>query len=244
MLYFAYGSNMLTARLRQRTPSATALTLGYLQGHILKCNKKGRDGSGKGNIELTGHLSDWVYGVVYQLDPLEKPQLDRAESLGYGYAQTRVEVVTPQGAMAAWTYYALRIDNTLQPYDWYKAFLVHGAQENHLPNHYLTSLAALKSITDPNPVRRQQNLDLLNWLQNIYKGYSRPMSQLRHFCKFRGGTDAQKSASRCGARDEGKSNAVVRVFPDWIICGSANGSPSLTHHCSQTIASPQPFPSE
>ena len=162
MLYFAYGSNMLTARLRQRTPSAQVLTSARLEGYVLKCNKQGRDGSGKGNIEATGLYSDRVYGVVYQLDPADKSRLDQAESLGVGYAQKMVRLTTPQGEIEALTYAALRIDDTLRPFHWYKALLVQGAQENELPRHYLLNLESIQAIEDPNQVRRQKNLMVIH----------------------------------------------------------------------------------
>ncbi len=167
MLYFAYGSNMLSVRLRQRTPSAQALGPASLRGHVLKFNKQGRDGSGKGNIEVTGQRSDVVHGVVFRINPSEKYRLDQAESLGYGYAQKRVRVTTPLGqALEGLTYYALRIDNTLHPYDWYKAFLMHGALEHDIPKSYRSTLEAVQAIKDPNLNRCQQNLAILNLHRN------------------------------------------------------------------------------
>ena len=53
--YFAYSSNMLTDRLRERVPSATAIGIGQLAGHSLRWDKRSeRDGSGKCDAEATG----------------------------------------------------------------------------------------------------------------------------------------------------------------------------------------------
>lgn len=44
---FAYDSNMLSARLRERAPSARALGVAVLRVHELKWHKVAKDGSGK-----------------------------------------------------------------------------------------------------------------------------------------------------------------------------------------------------
>ena len=45
--YFAYGSNLLTCRLRQRTPSARVVDRAILRQHELRWHKAATDGSGK-----------------------------------------------------------------------------------------------------------------------------------------------------------------------------------------------------
>src|SRR4249920_812082 len=91
--YFAYGSNMLTARLRERVPSATAIGIGRLEGHVLCWDKRSwRDGSGKCDAEYTGQRSDVVWGVVFEFELEEKPALDQAEGLGNGYMEKMVNI--------------------------------------------------------------------------------------------------------------------------------------------------------
>ena len=48
-LYFAYGSNMFTRRLKERTPSVAVADTGFVEGHRLAFDKVSRDGSGKAN---------------------------------------------------------------------------------------------------------------------------------------------------------------------------------------------------
>ena len=50
MLYFAYGSNMLTERLKARVSSATPIGKANLSDHGLRFHKKSKDGSGKCDI--------------------------------------------------------------------------------------------------------------------------------------------------------------------------------------------------
>ena len=129
--YFAYGSNMLTDRLRERVPSATAIGIGRLGGHELRWDKRsGHDGSGKCDAEATGRQEDVVWGVVFELDPDEKSALDRAEGLGAGYMDKTVQVSTDAGPVTAVMYYAIDKDASLRPYHWYKALVIAGAAGN------------------------------------------------------------------------------------------------------------------
>jgi len=59
--YFAYGSNMLKARLIERAPSALVRGTRYMEGYKIKHNKSSKDGSGKCNLAKTedDHKSLW-----------------------------------------------------------------------------------------------------------------------------------------------------------------------------------------
>jgi gamma-glutamylcyclotransferase len=85
MLYFAYGSNMCTARLRARVPSARPIAAACLENHRFAFHKISDDDSGKGDAFYTGEPADFVWGVVFDIDEGEKPRLDRHEGLGFGY---------------------------------------------------------------------------------------------------------------------------------------------------------------
>ena len=152
--YFAYGSNMLTARLRERVPSATAIGIGQLVGHALRWDKRSWwDESAKCDAEATARLSDVVWGVVFELDPEDKPALDIAEGLGAGYAEKMVGVKTEAGLVAATMYYATEKDPSLRPYHWYKALVIAGAHEHGLPTNYRSRLELVGTVSDPNPTR-------------------------------------------------------------------------------------------
>lgn len=162
---FVYGSNMLTTRLRERVPSAEALGIGHLPGYILKWHKPSRDGSGKCDIERSGRKEDVVWGVLFELDPVDKPALDRAEGLGKGYVERRVDVVTDRGIVRAWVYVATARDLTLRPYHWYKAFVVAGAREHGLPHEYVQLLETAASNRDSDAGRTAKNEKLLTACQ-------------------------------------------------------------------------------
>ena len=161
--YFAYGSNMLTRRLKadERAPSAEFVDTGYTSRRRLTFDKRSRDGSGKCDAEETGNETDRVYGVIFEIKCAHKPALDRAEGCGKGYKLKTVEVITKQRTVLAQTYIATIKGRALRPYHWYKALVVAGAVEHDLPNCYVEWLRVFESKEDPDPKRRAENEALL-----------------------------------------------------------------------------------
>lgn len=161
MKIFAYGSNMNINRLRERVPSATKIINGSLAGYKFAFNKISTDGSGKGNIQRSDDPNDMVWGVIFQIKESEKSLLDDAER---GYTDNILNLMDEDGkTVEAHTYIANanRINNDLLPYDWYKAFVVTGATQNHLPLEYIGKLKAFPFNTDPDIERMQGQLAIL-----------------------------------------------------------------------------------
>jgi AIG2-like family len=100
-----------------------------------------------------------VIGCVYEIPTNEKPALDRAEGLGAGYHEEIVHGLSPKGEKVVVCTYiadASFIDDSLQPYSWYKNFVLAGAEEHQLPPEYVESrIRAMHAIGDPNPQREQ-----------------------------------------------------------------------------------------
>ena len=162
--YFAYGSNLCSRRLRERTPSEAVVAVARLEGHVLRFHKVGyRDGSGKCNAFATGRPTDHLWGAVFAIDPVEKSCLDRAEGLGVGYEEITVEVNSTSGPMSAFTYVAdaEAIMPDLKPYTWYKEFVVTGAAEHDLSPEYVDTIRAVKAVHDPNEARRAAHEQVL-----------------------------------------------------------------------------------
>lgn len=138
MHYFAYGSNMSLSRLRERVPSAEAVGCFVLAGHDLRFHKSSKDGSGKCDAYFTSDSEDIIYGVLFKIDPNEKSALDKAEGLGYGYAEKEVTVrAHDDSSIVATTYIATNIDENLKPYSWYVNHVLVGAAEASLPSGYI-----------------------------------------------------------------------------------------------------------
>jgi len=164
LVYFAYGSNMFVPRLRKRVRSAKVQSVGKLTGYLLRFHKRSSDGSGKCNAFWTGNASDEVHGVLFAIDERHKPNLDRAEGLGEGYREERVDVTTSAGPVRAFVYLAEEdyIAESLRPYKWYKQFVVRGARQNGLPEKYVTRIEAVEAVEDPKKGRQQKNWRILN----------------------------------------------------------------------------------
>lgn len=159
MLYFAYGSNMSTRRIRQRVPSAQVLAVAALDGHRLAFHKLGRDGSAKCDAVTSETGGEQVHGVVYRIDPAHRPWLDAAEGLGSGYEYKTVTVrLTDGGSVSAFTYYATHLDPARKPYAWYKEHVLRGAMEHGLPAPYVDMIAGIPTETDRDPHRRDLEL--------------------------------------------------------------------------------------
>lgn len=157
ILNFAYGSNMLSARLRERVPSARSLGIAMLHGHELRWHKVARDGSGKCDIVAAAESDQRVYGIVYEIPIAEKPWLDRAEGLGLGYEEQTKTVEMAGRLIHVLAYVATHTQATLAPYSWYRALVVAGAEEHGLPASYVDGLRAVQSIEDPDPERHAKH---------------------------------------------------------------------------------------
>ncbi len=152
LLNFAYGSNMLSVRLRQRVPGARLVGTATLPGHALRWHKIAKDGSGKCNI-VAAEPASVVHGVLYEIPAHEKQHLDRAEGLGFGYEEKDVLVECKTGMLKATAYVATHIDEEILPFTWYKALVIAGAMEHGLPIAYVNELRAIEAKLDADAQR-------------------------------------------------------------------------------------------
>lgn len=160
LIYFAYGSNMSTKRLKARASSAKVLGIGVLNGYALVFHKVGKiDGSAKCDIVASRH--DQVFGVLFEISEREKTDLDRWEGLNQGYDVMEVEITTESGnGIAAITYHATITDPELQPFTWYKRHVLEGAREAGLPSAYIETIEKIPAIEDRNKKREAKELAL------------------------------------------------------------------------------------
>lgn len=163
-LYFAYGSNMMTARLQARCPSARPAGVAFAEDHQLTFWKRGRDGSGKGHLVRSAGARQ--PGVLFTLAAHDLIALDGFEGAGSGYRRVDDFAVrrkdTSEITQAA-VYIATDLDKTLQPYDWYLALILAGAREHAFDGEILRQLGAVPCRADPDPARatRHEALGLL-----------------------------------------------------------------------------------
>jgi gamma-glutamylcyclotransferase (GGCT)/AIG2-like uncharacterized protein YtfP len=165
IITFAYGSNMPTARIRARCPSAVAMGVAELRGYQLRWHKASKDKSGKADIVESDVDDASVYGVLYEISPEEKPALDAAEGLGNGYEEVRIVVVHNGEEATVTAYQATKTDPNLKPYTWYKALAAFGAREHMLPAAYIAQIEAVTAVEDPDRKRHDQNMRLITGRQ-------------------------------------------------------------------------------
>lgn len=129
----------------------------------MKCYKKSIDGSGKGTI-IKSSNGEVVWGVVYDINPDEKYLLDKAEGLNNGYIETYLEVRSEMKVYRAQAYVGEHryMDTSIKAYEWYKNFILKGAQENGLPEAYIDFLYHIPSTLDTDADRRLFNEQILN----------------------------------------------------------------------------------
>lgn len=154
--YFAYGSNMLAARLNARCPSARALDVLTVDGFDIAFDKIGMDGSGKATLVPSPGAS--VVGGLFAVDDAEMVLLDQIEGVGRGYDRIRVTVRTELQDAEAFSYIAPPAfrDAAIRPFDWYLGLVMAGAYERRLPPDWIRRLAGQPTIPDPDRTRPRQ----------------------------------------------------------------------------------------
>lgn len=166
---FAYGSNMLTTRMKERASSARLIAPALLERFALRWHKRSDDGSGKCSIEETGRREDFVWGVLYELNAMDKTKLDKIEGLGKGYGERRVMVLSDGKTLSAVAYYATSVDPHVRPYDWYRELVIAGAREQGLPPEYIQGLETTIFVQDLNKVRAAREREAIRLLKDPAK---------------------------------------------------------------------------
>jgi gamma-glutamylcyclotransferase len=159
-LYFAYGSNILSGRLKKRGVDTLKLGNATLAGHSLCFHKRSKkDGSGKADAARTENPDSLIHGVVFKIREIQLPILDKFEGAtgtNPGYSRKEVAVRMSDGSeFVAWTYLANShaIDSALKPYTWYHDLVRYGAEEHGFPEDYRKSIDSIQAVTDPDPNR-------------------------------------------------------------------------------------------
>ncbi len=135
-LYFAYGSNMSSRRLRARVPAARSLGSARLADRRLAFNKPGRDGSGRANIVREPGVAVW--GVLYEIEVSDWSVLDGFE---IGYERVKCDVTSARAEQLSAQVYQWTADTPeITPREWYREYLLEGAREHALPADYVAAL--------------------------------------------------------------------------------------------------------
>jgi hypothetical protein len=134
-----------------------------LRKHRLAFHKNGRDGSAKCDAFHTDDNYDLLWGVVYAVTIEQKEALDEFEGVGNGY-EVKSERVFMQSRHTEVIFYAAHadhIDTDLLPFDWYHAYVLHGARSHDLPAEYVESIRRVTVQRDRDGDRVAQNKRIL-----------------------------------------------------------------------------------
>ena len=153
MLYFAYGSNLDPQQMAQRCPGHSVVGVAELPDHKLTFPLTSHDWGG-GVASVVETHSGSVWGVVYELSADDLAALDGYEHFVgannphnlYDRVSTTVQLVRPEDGsfprrLRAWIYVAGPA-NPSPPSRRYLEAIVRGAKSHHLPDDYVTRLAA------------------------------------------------------------------------------------------------------
>ena len=144
MNYFAYGSNMSTAYIRDYCPSATFIMRASLPNYEIQFRRYSTDLKGgiSSIIETPGQM---VQGVLYDIEEAELDALDILEDVPQGiYLRETFLVLGEDGAWYQGDLY--RVANPAGPYTpskKYVDFMVTGAKEHGIDAAYTAKLEAL-----------------------------------------------------------------------------------------------------
>ena len=161
MLYAAYGSNLHPDRLNERVPSARLCGSGVLEGWGLRFHKRGQDGSSKCDMVPT---SETLYVAVYEINPAEKPYLDKIESLGEGYLEKEIHIAD-FGACFVYVAQDSHIDPRLKPFEWYKELVLLGCLHHGFPAEYVETIQRIPHLQDHDTNRHEKWMSLVRKIQ-------------------------------------------------------------------------------
>jgi gamma-glutamylcyclotransferase len=170
--YFAYGSNMLTERLRSRCASAKMVRRAVVANYVLEFCKRSADGSGKVTIVESSKDGALVHGVMFDIAVAERDELDKAEGLGQGYHRVDELTVRLESSdeVRVSTYIGNRLDRSLKPYDWYRALVIAGAKQHQQPADWLAAIERVVAVTDPD-LKRDSRLKAIAVLEKSSYGF-------------------------------------------------------------------------
>lgn len=148
-LYFAYGSNLLTARLQRRCDAADPVGIAYANDRMIDFSKLSNDGSGKATLRRAPNRR--TPGMLFEIPIAQRHALDRVEGYPDHYDRSNTFPVRRSDGQSvqAVTYLARSPVPNLNAYDWYLALVIAGALEHGLDADHIAALRGENWILDP-----------------------------------------------------------------------------------------------
>jgi hypothetical protein len=151
VLYFAYGSNMDWAQMRDRCRSSRFVGIAVLPDHRLAFTRKSLNRS-CGVADAVRDIGRKLWGVVYEISDLDIGRLDQAEGYRPGretnsYWRRKCMIFLDGDEaqpLTVSTYFGDAQPNPPLPSQTYKDLLISGARHWHLPGAYIKELQNIR----------------------------------------------------------------------------------------------------
>jgi len=152
MLYFAYGSNMDWERITHpdRAPSAQFLLKAALPDYKLAFTRWSQKQQ-TGTADVVMCPGGIVWGVVFDIDPAEKPKLDAAEGVNFHAYRPEPFIVFAENdatrPLRVLTYVVCQKTEAHQAAaPWYLNHIVNGASRWKLPAEYRAEIQRIATF--------------------------------------------------------------------------------------------------
>jgi hypothetical protein len=137
-LYFSFGSNMDRAQMKERTPSAEYVGIGYVPDHDLVFNRKGTYRPG-GVSSIVPKEGVNAYGVIWAISPEELEKMDRIED-PEAYERVLRTVIMEDGEEVKCNVYISFPQGDIPPDQPYLELVIKAAGSAGLPAHWVKRL--------------------------------------------------------------------------------------------------------
>jgi hypothetical protein len=144
-LYFSFGSNMDRNQIKQRTPSAELVGIGYVPDHDLVFNRKGSYRPG-GVASIVPSQGVKAYGVVWAISPSDLEKMDAIED-PQAYERVCKTVITEDGDELVCNVYVSFPQGDIAPDQPYLELIISAAEVAGLPEGWISRLKRYRADT-------------------------------------------------------------------------------------------------
>lgn len=144
-LYFAYGSNMDLALMKQRCPASELIDIGKLIGYRLDFTHYS-SGWESGVADIVSDNEYEVWGLVYQLSKSDLDSLDRHEGYPDIYNRFKTVIITRNNIKANVWVYSVVTKGNFKPTKAYLDIIKTSASIYQFPSNYIEYLNKIKTI--------------------------------------------------------------------------------------------------